>query len=156
YLDGFGATGDPLYRRVAVETLAYMEREMRHPEGGFYSTQDADSEGEEGKFFLWDKSEVDRLLDADEAEVACRYYNIDELGNFAEPGHSQRKTILTAKLSIAQLARLFRRDDGEIEQLLGQARRKLLAARERRVKPGRDEKILTSWNALAIRAFVHA
>ena len=154
YLDGFAAAGDPAFRRVASETLDYMAREMRHAQGGFYSTEDADSEGEEGKFYLWKKDELESLLDPADAELACRYFDVDELGNFAEPGGSERRSILTAKLSTEQTAVLFRLPPDEVAGKLARVRATLLAARERRIKPDRDEKILTSWNALAIRAFV--
>ncbi len=154
YLDAWVAFGEPLYGRVASETLAYLVREMMHPEGGFYSTQDADTEGEEGKTYLWRLEEIRSLLDPDAAEIVARYYQVDELGNFAEPGQRERKSILHVKLDVEQLARMFRREPAEIERILEEGRRTLLAARERRPQPGRDEKILTSWNALAIRAFV--
>jgi uncharacterized protein YyaL (SSP411 family) len=155
YLDGFVATGDALYRDVARETLDYVLREMTHPEGGFYSTQDADTDGEEGKTYLWRLEEIERLLDRDAAEIFARYYQVDEVGNFAEPGHSERKSILNVKLTRDELARLFRRPRSEVDAILERARATLLAARMQRPQPGRDEKILTSWNALAIRAFVH-
>ncbi|MEW6269068.1 MAG: thioredoxin domain-containing protein [Thermodesulfobacteriota bacterium] len=154
YLDAHVATGDPLYRRVASETLDYLLREMTHPDGGFYSTQDADTEGEEGKTYLWRIEEIRALLDADAAEVVSRYYQVAEVGYFAEPGHSERKSILHVKLTTDELARLFRRGGDELEAIIESSRRKLLAARELRPQPGRDEKVLTSWNALAIRAFV--
>jgi hypothetical protein len=154
YLDAWVATGDDLYRCVAVETLEYLLREMTHPDGGFYSTQDADTEGEEGLTYLWRDEEIHRLLDAEEAEIFCRYYQVDRVGNFAEPGHTEKKSILNVKLTRDQLARLFGRERAEVDEILGRARRKLLDARARRPQPGLDDKILTSWNALAIRAFV--
>jgi uncharacterized protein YyaL (SSP411 family) len=154
YLDAHLATGDSLYRDVARDTFDYLLREMTHPEGGFFSTQDADTEGEEGKTYLWRVEEIRRLLDAEAADVVCRYYQVDELGNFAEPGHHERKSILHVKLTRDELALLFRRDRAETDALLERARRTLLAERDRRPQPGLDDKILTSWNALAIRAFV--
>jgi uncharacterized protein YyaL (SSP411 family) len=154
YLDAYLVTGDPLYRDVARETFAYLLREMTHPEGGFYSTQDADTEGEEGKTYLWRMEEIRQLLDADTADVVCRYYQVDEVGNFAEPGHHERKSILNVKLTRDELARMFRRERSEVDALLERGRETLLAARDRRPQPGLDDKILTSWNALAIRAFV--
>jgi len=154
YLDAWVAIGDPTYRQVAIESLDYLQREMTHPEGGFYSTQDADTEGEEGLTYLWRLEEILRLLDQDEAEVFCRYYQVDELGNFAEPGHTERKSILHVGMSRDELARLLRRDRGDFDAILSRARSKLLAARAKRPQPGLDDKILTSWNALAIRAFV--
>ena len=154
YLDSWVATRDESYREVAIETLDYLLREMTHPEGGFYSTQDADTEGEEGLTYLWRYEEIHRLLDAEEAEIFCRYYQVDEVGNFAEPGQTEKKSILNVKLTRDQLARLLRRERTEVDAILERARAKLLAARALRPQPGLDDKILTSWNALAIRAFV--
>jgi len=123
---------------------------MRSPEGGFYSTQDADSEGEEGKFFVWDKAEVQRILGDDVAELACRYWDITEAGNFED------HNILHPTLDVEQLARLFRRDTDTVRAQLAAARAKLFQVREQRVKPERDEKILTAWNGLMISAFAKA
>ena len=154
YLDAFLVTGDPLYRVVARATFDYLLREMTHPEGGLYSTQDADTEGEEGKTYLWRIEEIRSLLDAETADILCRYYQVDEAGNFAEPGQHERKSILNVKLTRDELARLFGKDRTELDAILERGRRTLLDARNRRPQPGLDDKILTSWNALAIRAFV--
>ncbi len=154
YLDGFAATGKPLYRQVAEETLEYLLREMTHPEGGFYSTQDADTEGEEGLTYLWQLEEIRSLLDEEHARVLVRYYQVDEVGNFAEPDQTERKSILHVKLTTEEMSKLYDTDVASIERILAEGRATLLAAREKRPQPGRDEKILTSWNALAIRAFV--
>ena len=155
YLDAHVATGEPLYRRVAVETLDYLLDEMRHPEGGFFSAQDADTEGEEGKTYLWRLEEIQSLLEPKLADVVTRYYQVDEVGNFAEPGHP-RKSILNVRLSRADLGRLFSLDAAAVETLLDEGRRKLLAVRRQRPQPALDDKILTSWNALTIRALVRA
>jgi uncharacterized protein len=155
YLDGFVASGDPLYRQVTEETLAYLLEEMRHPEGGFYSAQDADTEGEEGKTYLWRLEEIESLLEPKVAAVLTRYYQVDEVGNFAEPGH-ERKSILNVRLDRDDLARLFSLDRAAVDALLATGRRELLAARRRRPQPALDDKVLTSWNALVIRALVHA
>ncbi|MCS6925486.1 MAG: thioredoxin domain-containing protein, partial [Candidatus Binatia bacterium] len=150
YLEAYRATTDPFFRHVAADILAYVEREMRDPQGGFYSTQDADSEGEEGKFFLWSREEVMRVLGDEVGEIFCRYYDVTEVGNF------EHRNILHPTLTLEQLAALFRRDREEVERLLAEARRMLFAVRETRVKPLRDEKMLTSWNGLMISAFVDA
>jgi len=150
YLSAFQITRDTFFARVARETLDYVIREMRSPAGGFYSTQDADSEGEEGKFFLWDVAEVQRLLGAEAAELVCRYWDITDVGNF------EGRNILHVTLDVEQLAKLFRRDAREVEPLLADSRTRLFVAREPRVKPGRDEKMLTAWNALMISAFAKA
>ena len=150
YLEGYQASGDPFFRQVVEEILAYVEREMMSPEGGFYSTQDADSEGVEGKFFVWDQDEVMRILGDDVGEIFCRYYDVTDVGNF------EHKNILHPTLEMAQLARLFQRDVDETTQLIARAKDTLFAVREQRVKPGRDDKILTSWNGLMISAFAEA
>ena len=150
YLEGYQASGEPFFQQVVEDILAYVRREMVSPEGGFYSTQDADSEGKEGKFFVWDQDEVMRILGDEVGEIFCRYYDVTDAGNF------EQKNILHPTLELEQLARLFRRDVDDIQQLIGQAKDRLFAVREQRVKPGRDEKILTSWNGLMISAFAEA
>jgi len=154
FLDGFAATGNPLYRQVARETLDHIRRDMTHPEGGFFSTLDADTKGEEGKTYLWRIEELRRVLGDERAEVVSRYYDVDEAGNFAEPGQTERKSILHVALSIDELADALGRDRDEVEGVIDESRAILLGVRSAREQPGRDEKILTGWNALAIRAFV--
>ena len=150
YLDAYQATQDPFLRTVVEEILAYVEREMISPEGGFYSTQDADSEGLEGKFFVWDKDEVMQLLGDEAGEIFCRYYDVTDVGNFE--GHN----ILHPTLELDQLARLFQRNVDDVANLINDAKHTLFAIREKRVKPGRDEKILTSWNGLMLSAYAEA
>ena len=150
YLEGYQASGAPFFRQVVEDILAYVEREMVSPEGGFYSTQDADSEGQEGKFFVWSQDEVMQILGDEVGEIFCRYYDVTDVGNF------EGKNILHPTLEPAQLARLFRREVDEVKQLIAQAKDTLFAVREQRVKPDRDEKILTGWNGLMISAFAEA
>jgi len=150
YLSAHQVTGDSFFAEVARDVLDYVAREMRSPEGGFYSTQDADSEGEEGKFFLWSAEEVRALLGDEIAEVACRYWDVSPEGNF------EHRNILHVTLEVEQLANMFRRDLEETRRILDDARRALFQAREQRIKPGRDEKVLTAWNALMISAFAKA
>lgn len=150
YANLFQATGDIAYARVARETLAYIEREMFHEDGGFYSTQDADSEGEEGKFFAWKKSEVDELL-GEASRLFCRYYDITAAGNW-EHGNN----ILHLTVSVPQLAQMFGQQPDEVAARLETSRGSLFAARERRIKPFRDEKILVSWNGLMVSGMVQA
>jgi uncharacterized protein YyaL (SSP411 family) len=148
YLSAYQASGDAFFARIARETLDYVVREMHDAAGGFYSTQDADSEGVEGRFFVWDVAEVRRLLADEAADLACRYWDITETGNFE--GHN----ILHVTLEVEQLAKLFGRQHvDEVWRVLDEARAKLFAAREQRVKPGLDDKILTAWNGLMISAF---
>ncbi len=148
YLEAYQATGNELFKRISVETLAYVQREMQFPEGGFYSTQDADSEGEEGKFFTWTPEEVTAVIGEEAGRIFCRYYDVSPNGNF------EGKNILHTDLPLEGVAREFDQGREEIASLLRGARAKLFDAREARIKPFRDEKILTSWNALMISAAV--
>ena len=146
YLHAWQVTQRPLYRRVVDETIDYVLREMASPEGGFYSTQDADSEGHEGKFFVWTPAEIEALLDAHTAAIFESYYGVSERGNF------EGKNILSIVRTPENIAERFRISVGEVEQALASARSRLFQARELRVKPGRDEKVLTEWNGLMIHA----
>ncbi len=134
-------TREPLFARCAAETAEWMRREMQSPEGGFYSSLDADSEHEEGKFYVWERDEVRRLLAPGEWDVVAPHFGLDGAPNF-EGQHWH--------LHVAQPLAAAR------EALLASARGKLLAAREQRVRPGRDEKVLVSWNALAMRGLARA
>jgi len=150
YLNLYQITGDEFYARVARETLTYLQREMLHAEGGFYATQDADSEGEEGKFFVWTKEEVDALL-GDASRLFCRYYDVTATGNW-EHGNN----ILHLTVSLEQLAQMFNRPLDEVTASLEASKAVLFAAREQRAKPFRDEKILTAWNGLMLAGMVQA
>jgi uncharacterized protein YyaL (SSP411 family) len=150
YLEAYQATAEPFYREVVEETLAYVLREMTSPQGPFYSTQDADSEREEGKFFVWSLDEVRQVLGKDLAEVFTAVYDVTPEGNWE--GHN----ILHRTRTYEQEARMLRVGEGELRAKLDEARRKLFAARAKRVHPGRDEKALTSWNGLMISALARA
>ncbi|RME81477.1 MAG: thioredoxin domain-containing protein [Caldilineae bacterium] len=150
YLYAWQLTGDAFYRRIVEETLDYVLREMTHPAGGFYSTQDADSEGEEGKFFLWEPQEVLDVLGREEGELFCRFYDISENGNF------EGRNILHVPQELAVFAAATGMEPEALERILAEGRRKLFAARERRIKPARDEKVLTAWNGLMMRALAEA
>jgi uncharacterized protein len=145
YLHAYQVTGSKLYRRIAVETLEYVRREMLDADGGFYSTQDADSEGEEGKFFVWTPDEVADALGDDDAAIFCKYFDVTSGGNF------EGANILNIKEPSA-LASL----PENAATILEQGRAKLLVQREKRVKPGRDEKVLAAWNGLMMAAFADA
>ena len=146
YFEAYQATQKPFYRDVAVETLDYVLREMYDAEnGGFYSTQDADSEGVEGKFFVWEPNDVEDVIGEENAEIFCEYYDITPQGNF------EGENILHVQVPPDIFARKLQMDVGELETLLAEARRKLFDAREKRIKPGLDDKILTSWNGIMIR-----
>ncbi len=150
YLEGFQATHDPFYRAVVEETLAYVAREMTSPEGAFYSTQDADSEGVEGKFFVWSAGEIEHLLGQETAKILNEIYGVSPEGNWE--GHN----ILNRTRSYAQDSRLMKIAEPELRKTLAEAKKKLFDVRSRRVWPGRDEKVLTSWNGLMIAAFAEA
>jgi uncharacterized protein len=150
YAQVYCVTGEPLFKQVVDETMNYLMREMLHTEGGFYSTQDADSEGEEGRFFVWTEAEITRILGEGSSEIFCRIYDVSEEGNFEE------KNILHPILTLEQASKFFRRDLKEIESLVSDAKRKLFQEREKRPKPFRDEKILTSWNGLMLSGLAEA
>ncbi|MEZ4653882.1 MAG: hypothetical protein R3E12_09925 [Candidatus Eisenbacteria bacterium] len=152
YVEGWQVTGNPEYARVVAETIGYVLRDLRDPAGGFYSSEDADSEGVEGKFYVWTLDEIRALLDEDEAALFLRAYDVDEVPNFEEGTILQRR--LTAEQLIAGGYASTRAP--EIEATLARARAKLFAARSRRVRPGRDEKILTAWNGFMISALARA
>ncbi|MBI1850380.1 MAG: thioredoxin domain-containing protein [Planctomycetes bacterium] len=151
YLAAFQLTGDAFFSRVVRETLDYVHREMTSPAGGFFSSQDADSEGEEGKFFVWSPDEIAAALGKDDAGVFCRFYDVDTGGNF-EHG----KSVLHASMTIASLARLLKSSEPAVEAVLARGRKKLFELRSHRVAPGRDDKVLTAWNGLMISAMAQA
>ena len=147
YLHAYQVTGDPLYRRIVEETLDYMAREMTDPDGGFYSAQDADSEGVEGKFFVWRPEEIIDLLGKTEGDLFNSYYGVTRKGNF------EGQSILHIAKGGAAIRGM---SDEEFEKTLRRWKMILLAARNERVAPGLDDKVLTSWNGLAMRAFAEA
>ncbi|HEX8721184.1 MAG TPA: thioredoxin domain-containing protein [Pyrinomonadaceae bacterium] len=150
YLHAYQATGDGLFRRVVGETLAYVLREMTDESGAFYSTQDADSEGVEGKFFVWDRGEVESILGAEEARLFCAYYDVTEGGNFEE------SNILNVPRGAAEVARELGVSEERLAEAVERGRGRLFTERERRVKPGRDEKVIAGWNGLMLEAFAEA
>ncbi|WP_085523603.1 thioredoxin domain-containing protein [Tuberibacillus sp. Marseille-P3662] len=151
YTEAYQVTGREDYRSVIEEIIDYLQREMLGPNGGFYSAEDADSEGEEGKFYLWTKAEVVQLLDADEAELFCDAYDISEDGNFE--GKNIPNRIHTSKQSLADRHGLTVDD---VQRQLDNAKHRLFTYREKRVHPHKDDKILTAWNGLMIAALAKA
>ncbi len=151
YLEAWQVTKRPLFAQVVRETLDYLRREMQDAQGGFYSTQDADSEGEEGRFFVWTRREILEHLGEDVGQLFCRAYDVTEAGNF-EHGRS----ILNRPVGLEAVAARFGMSAVEAEAALVEARQKLFRVRERRVRPFRDEKILTSWNGLMVSACAEA
>jgi uncharacterized protein YyaL (SSP411 family) len=150
YLEGWQATHHGEYARVVRETLDYVLREMTAPEGGFYSTEDADSEGEEGKFYLWTPAEVAAVLDREAAHAFCHVYDVSEPGNF------EGRNILNRSKTLGQAAEILGRSVGELKAELDASRRRLLEARAARVRPNRDDKVLVSWNGLMIDALARS
>jgi uncharacterized protein YyaL (SSP411 family)/aryl-alcohol dehydrogenase-like predicted oxidoreductase len=144
YLEGFQATGDPFYRQIATEVLDYILREMTAPEGGFYSATDADSEGEEGKFFVWTPAEIEAILGEEEARRFCAYYDITDNGNW------EGKSIPNVRRTIEQVAARLEISAQELRASLDRARPKVYEARRQRVPPGLDDKILTAWNGMMV------
>ena len=149
YLHAWQVTGNPLYKRITEETLDFVVRELRHDGGGFYSSYDADSEGEEGKFYVWSQPEIEQIL-GDEAELFMRYYDVTEEGNWE--GHN----ILNMKSEPEEVAQSLGLAVAEMEQRLAAAKAKLYDVRAQRVWPGLDDKVLTAWNGLMLAAFAEA
>ena len=151
YADAYAATHEPLYARVARETAGWVVRDMQDARGGFYSTLDADSEHVEGKFYVFTPAEADELLGVDDGRLAKRVLGLDRPANF-EGSHWHLYRAETPQEAAAAL----RLDAARADELVDAARRTLLAARDRRVWPGRDEKLLVSWNGLMIRGLARA
>jgi uncharacterized protein YyaL (SSP411 family) len=150
YAEAALASGDEFYARIALETAGWLMREMQSPQGGFYSSLDADSEGHEGKFYVWDRDAVRAALTADEYAAFAPRYGLDQPANFEGHWH------LYVVAALEDVARQVSRPVAEVEVLLASARAKLMQLRAPRVRPARDDKILVSWNALAIRGLAIA
>lgn len=148
YLEAFQATGEKRYARIGREILDYVIREMQSPEGGYYSSTDADSEGEEGRFFVWSPDEISSILGEENGRIVCEYYDIRPGGNFE---HSS-KSVLSIPRDPLEVASLLSLDPEALHTLIQDARKKLLQARSQRVPPGLDDKVLTDWNGLMISA----
>ncbi len=148
YAELYQISGDEKYLEVVEKTLEYVRREMMSPENGFYSAQDADSEGEEGKFYVWSKQEIfNSLGDETIARIFCEYYGVGQAGNF------EGKNILNIISSFADLSLKYSRPPEMVKRIINDASSRLFEIREKRVKPGRDDKILTAWNGLMISGF---
>jgi hypothetical protein len=147
-LAGYQVFGTDRYADVARETFGFVERELTHPDGGFFSTLDAQSEGEEGKFYVWTPEEVrDAIDDETTADIVCDRFGITEPGNF------EGSTVLTAVASVPDLAEAYDFGESEVEERIEVGKAALFEARSDRVRPGRDEKILAGWNGLMLSAF---
>ncbi len=150
YVEAFQATGNADYARVVRETCDYVLRDLTDPAGGFYSTEDADSEGEEGKFYVWTPQEIESVLDREAAEIFCYVYDVSESGNF------ENHNILNLPKSIDTCAQIKRHDVDRLRSELAESRAKLFQLRKRRVRPGKDDKVIVAWNGLMIDALAKA
>lgn len=149
YLHAWQVTHDPFYKRIVEETLAFIEKEMTHPQGGFYSSLDADSEGEEGKFYIWTLDEIREVL-KEESDFFEAAYGVTAKGNW------EGKTVLQRALDDTSLAARFKLDPETVPTKLALSHSKLYAARANRIRPGTDDKVLTSWNGLMLAAIAES
>lgn len=151
YAQAYQLTGKKLYKDIIDHTLSYTAREMTSKENAFYSSLDADSEGEEGKFYVWSKNEIDSIVgDETNSKIFSAFYDVSKKGNW------EHTNILNTVSDIASLASKFKKSEEEVEQILKDARAQLMMARDKRIRPGLDDKILTSWNSLMIAGYVDA
>jgi uncharacterized protein YyaL (SSP411 family) len=150
YLLAFQITQNPWYRQVAIETLDYITREMTSPEGGFYASQDADSEGEEGAYFVWSHQEIQALLGAADGPLFAACFDVTEKGNF------EGSNVLWRPLALSEVAEKLHVGQERLAQAVTAGRKKLFEARDKRIKPATDSKILTSWNGLMLKSFALA
>ena len=149
YSEAFQLTKDPMYEQIVRETLGFIKRELTSPEGGFYSSLDADSEGEEGKFYVWTMEEIRETL-GDDADIFAAYYNVKEKGNW------EHTNILHRKKSDEDVAKETGLSVEKLSELINTGKTKLMAKRDERIRPGLDDKVLTSWNALMLKGYCDA
>ncbi len=151
YLHAWQITGEDAFRDVALDTLEFLDRDFKDPAGGYYSSLDADSEGEEGTYYLWSNAQiVDALEDENLAEIVREVYGITEAGNF------EGKNIPTQTVELSEAAERRGISESEIAVIISGAKKKLLSYRSQRIRPGLDDKILTSWNGLTLIALSKA
>jgi len=147
YSEAYQITKDPFFENVVRKTLDYVIREMTSSEGTFFSAQDADTNGEEGQTFVWKKQEIEKILGED-SEIFCIYYDVTDGGNF------EGNTILANNINASSLAFKFGKNESEIQAIISKCSDKLLEVRNKREQPGKDDKVITSWNGLMISAFL--
>jgi uncharacterized protein len=154
YLEAYQATGRDEYGKITQEIFTYVLRDMTAPAGGFYSAEDADSEGEEGKFYLWSEKEIKELLTGEEAEYVRRVFNIKRGGNFSEGLGEERtgRNILYLNKSLPEVASELNIPEERLQRVLEGIRQKLFTKRKTRISPHKDDKVLTDWNGLMIAA----
>jgi len=157
-LDAYQATGKAEYAELVRELFTYVLRDMTAPEGGFYSAEDADSEGEEGKFYVWKPKEVIQILGKERGERFCKIYNILDGGNFRDEasGSGNEHSIPHLQKSLAEIAKDLNLKSSKLAEELEADRRKLFTVREKRIHPQKDDKVLTDWNGLMIAAMARA
>jgi len=153
-VETYQATGNDLYKIISEEIITYVLRDMTHEQGGFFSAEDADSEGREGKFYLWTPEELQSLLSPEDTELFRKIFHVIDDGNFHEGEHGEN--ILYLDKFIPQLARDFSLPENELSQQLERIRKTLFEARKKRIHPYKDDKILTDWNGLMIAALAKA
>ena len=158
YLHAFQLTGDPFFERVVRETLTYMAREMTAPEGGWYAAQDADSEGVEGKFFVWTTEQIDAVLGKDDGAIFRTVFNVENNGNFSDPHHPELmwRSVLSQPRPIRALTAELGLKADAIQERVDALRTRMFEARSGRIPPGLDDKVLTSWNGLMLAAVAEA
>jgi len=158
YAEAFQATRKEEYRQTAHEITTYVLRAMTDSQGGFYSAEDADSEGEEGKYYLWTEEQIDQLLPEDEAELTKKVFNIEKNGNYEEMTTEEKRltNILHLEKPLREIAEELKISLPRLQELLEKTRLDLLAARSKRIRPSRDDKILTDWNGLMIAALAES
>jgi len=147
YSEAYQITKDPFFENVVKKTLDYVIREMTSSDGTFFSAQDADTNGEEGQTFVWKKQEIEKILGKD-SEIFCIYYDVTDGGNF------EGNTILASNINTSSLGFKFGKSELEIQDLISKCSEKLLEIRNKREQPGKDDKIITSWNGLMVSAFL--
>jgi len=147
YSEAYQITKDPFFENVVKKILDYVIREMTSSDGTFFSAQDADTNGEEGQTFVWKKQEVEKFLGED-SEIFCIYYDITDGGNF------EGNTILANNINASSLGFKFNKSESEIQDIISECSDKLLEVRNKREQPGKDDKVITSWNGLMVSAFL--
>ncbi|MHC4214003.1 MAG: thioredoxin domain-containing protein, partial [Planctomycetota bacterium] len=151
YVEAYQITGNQRYAKVAREIFDYILRDMTDKKSGFYSAEDADSEGQEGTFYVWEPSEIDSILGSEKAKIFNTYYGVTKKGNFEHD-----KSILNVTREVADLAKEFKKDTTEIKKILNESREKLLEHRSKRIRPHLDDKIIAGWNGLMISSMAYA
>ena len=154
YVEAYQATKNPEYRKITQEIFEYVLRDMTSPEGGFYSAEDADSEGEEGKFYVWSKDDLENILDKEEFDLAMKVFNVKDSGNYLEESTGKRtgQNILHITDSLTKISNNLSISEKELVSKIENISRKLFKVREKRIHPHKDDKILVDWNGLMIAA----